>query len=92
MSSFADAVHAQINTPYALSPAMEQFVGRHTASRREVIDALNAYAADNGLYREGGYIVKPDLLLAALLSHRTSFHIKDTNALIARHLRPIHGA
>jgi hypothetical protein len=50
------------------------------------MDALRAYATDNSLYREGGYVVKPDLLLAALLSHRMPFHIKDTNALIAHHL------
>jgi chromatin remodeling complex protein RSC6 len=86
MSSFADAIHAQINTPYALSPAMEQFVGRRTANRREVMDAIRAYATDNGLYRENRYVVKPDLLLGALLSHRAPFHIKDTNALIAPHL------
>jgi chromatin remodeling complex protein RSC6 len=88
MSSFANAVHAQINAPHQLSAAMEQFVGQRVASRREIITAINTYAADNGLYREDRMSIKPDLLLASLLRRPAAFHIGDMNALISRHLTP----
>lgn len=88
MSSFADAVHAQINAPHRLSAAMAQFVGRQVASRRDVIAAINTYASDNGLYREDRMSIRPDLLLSALLRRPAAFHIGDMNTLIARHMTP----
>jgi hypothetical protein len=85
MSTFADALHAHANNLHHLTPAMESFVGKPIASRREVLDAITTFAKECDLYTDT-YTIRPNLLLAMLLSSPRPIHIKDLNSRIARHM------
>lgn len=86
MTSFATTIHDQVNTPHRLSDSMAFFVGKPTASRREVVDAIRTYAVENRLNRADANIIKPNIFLAALLARPAPFDIKEINALVSRHL------
>lgn len=85
MTTLAAALHVHMNSSYHLTPAMESFVGKPIATRREVLDAITTFAAECGLYTDT-YTIRPNLLLAMLLSSPRPIHIKDLNARIARHM------
>jgi hypothetical protein len=87
MSTLSDAINAHANSLHHLTPAMESFVGKPIASRREVLDAITTFAADCGLLQD--YTIRPNILLGALLFTPRPIHIKDLNAHIARHMTQV---
>ena len=89
MTSFASAIHDQVNAPHCLSDAMAFFVGKPSASRLEVINAIRIYATENRLNRADTTIIKPNIVLAALLARPAPFDIKDINTLVSRHLMDV---
>jgi hypothetical protein len=85
--SFAEAIHTHLHTQLQLAHPMSLFVGKPTATRAEIFDAINIHAVQNQLYRPDPYTIKPDVFLAALLGHPRPIPVADLNRLIARHIQ-----